>query len=81
MSVSGAMKAGVPAVFVRVMSVPVNSLLTPKSAIYKIPTSWCNCNAWTSSSDLTATDVHVLKQHSSYLISVLQGKKWNECLF
>lgn len=78
MSVSGAMKAGVPAVFVRVMSVPVNSLLTPKSAIYKIPTSWRNCNAWTSSSDLTATDVHVLKQHSSYRIWFLYFRVKNE---
>lgn len=38
-SVSGAMKAGVPTVLVRRASAPLNSLLTPKSAILTCPSS------------------------------------------
>ncbi|KAG7243107.1 hypothetical protein INR49_016482 [Caranx melampygus] len=37
--ISGAMKAGVPAVLDRRASVPSNSLLTPKSAILTCPSS------------------------------------------
>lgn len=38
-SVSGAMKAGVPTVLVKRASAPLNSLLTPKSAILMCPSS------------------------------------------
>lgn len=38
-SVSGAMKAGVPTVLVKRASAPLNSLLTPKSAILTCPSS------------------------------------------
>lgn len=37
--ISGAMKAGVPAVLDSSASVPSNSLLTPKSAIFRCPSS------------------------------------------